>query len=129
MTKQCIRVFFVDFWPGFSLTDNVFVNLLKPIYDVQISDNPDFLFYSVFGTLHKKYRCLKIFYTGECVPPNFEECDYAFTFEYLDDPRHYRLPIYAFYDLDALTAPKLGIENLRAIKTEFCGDLTPVSVH
>ena len=55
-------------------------DLLKGVVDYEISDNPDFLFYSVFGSgiEHYKYDdCIKIFISGEGVVPDFNECDYA----------------------------------------------------
>ena len=43
------------------------------------------MFYSCFGTEHLKYKNgVKIFFTGENVLPNFNECDYATGFDYID---------------------------------------------
>jgi hypothetical protein len=57
----------------------------------------------VFGNQHKKFKCKKIFYTGENFPPPLNYCDWSFTFDYLDDVRNYRFPIYllddAYYEL------------------------------
>lgn len=92
-----IKINFVDFWGGFNPYDNYFFNLLKEDYEIEISNNPDYLFFSVFGNSHLQYKCKKIFYTGENVPANFNQCNYAFTFDYLDDERNYRLPHYLLY--------------------------------
>ena len=93
-----IKIDFTDFWPGFEKTNNYFYNLLIQEYNVIISNNPDILFYSVFGNNHLRYKCRKVFYTGENIAPNFNQCDYAFSFDYLEDERNYRLPHYLLYD-------------------------------
>lgn len=96
--KKKIKIDFSDFWGGFDKTDNYFYNLLKDEFEIEISSNPDFLFFSVFGNYHQNYRCKKIFYTGENVAPPLGYCDYSFSFDYLDDSRNYRLPHYLLYD-------------------------------
>jgi len=93
-----IKIDFSDFWPGFNKTDNYFFNLLKEDYDVEISSNPDFLFFSIFGNNHQNYKCKKIFYTGENIAPPIGYCDYSFSFDYIEDDRNYRLPHYLLYD-------------------------------
>ena len=52
--KKKIKINFKYFWEGFDPEDNFFINLLRKQYDVKISDNPDFLFYSVFPELKIK---------------------------------------------------------------------------
>jgi hypothetical protein len=96
--KKKIKIDFTDFWGGFDKTNNYFYNLLKDEFDVVITSNPDFLFFSVFGNQHQNYKCKKIFYTGENVTPPLGYCDYSFSFDYLDDVRNYRLPHYLLYD-------------------------------
>ena len=96
--KKKIKIDFSDFWGGFDKTNNYFYNLLKDEFDIEISNNPDYLFFSVFGQSHQNYRCTKIFYTGENVAPPLNYCDYSFSFDYLDDIRNYRLPHYLLYD-------------------------------
>ena len=101
MSKK-LKVNFVDFWPNLVKDDNYFYNLLKLEYDVEIDEeNPDVLFFSV-DYLGRRERfnyknCLKVFYTGENTPPNFNECDIAFTFERSEDDRNYRLPLWALH--------------------------------
>ena len=96
--KKKISINFIDFWMGFNPHDNYFTNLLKEEFDVEISSNPDYLFYSIFGDTHYRFTCKKIFYTGENIPPNMNYSNFAFSFDYLDNPRHYRLPHYLLYD-------------------------------
>ena len=99
-----IKINFTDFWPGFNPNDNYFYNLLKQEFIVEISSNPDYMFYSVFGNSHQKFDGVKISYIGENVAPVFKDdqnpsgADYSFSFDYLDDHRNYRLPHYLLYD-------------------------------
>ena len=95
--KKKIKIDFVSFWRGFDKTDNYFYNLLKEEFDVEISNNPDYIFFSLFGHDHHRYNCKKIFYTGENIAPQLEYCDYSFSFEPTMD-RNYRLPHYLLYD-------------------------------
>ena len=97
MSKK-IKINFTDFWGGFDKTDNYFYNLLKEEFDVEISNNPDYLFFSLFGNQHQQFNCKKIFYTGENIAPPLGYCDWSFSFDYLDNERNYRLPHYLLYD-------------------------------
>jgi hypothetical protein len=114
-----IKIDFSDFWGGFDKTNNYFYNLLKERFEVEISNNPDFLFFSVFGNAHQSYNCKKIFYTGENVAPPLGYCQYSFSFDYLDDLRNYRLPHYLLYDgYYELVRPKIIDESMS--KRKFC---------
>lgn len=95
---KTIRIYFVDFFSGFDMYHNTFIDVLSKRYDVVISENPDYLFYSVFGMNHLKYQCIRIFYTGECYTPNFNECDYAIGFDRLSfGDRYIRVPLYQLF--------------------------------
>lgn len=119
MERKKIKINFSDFWGGFSRTDNYFYNLLKEDFDIEISNNPDYLFFSLFGNQHQQLNCKKIFYTGENVAPPLGYCDYSFSFDYLDDSRNYRLPHYLLYDgYYDLQKPKSIEKNLA--KRKFC---------
>ncbi len=72
---RTIKINFSDWWGGFDKTDNYFYNLLKDNYNIIISDNPDYLFFSIFGNSHLSYNCTKIFYTGENIEPPLNYCD------------------------------------------------------
>jgi hypothetical protein len=117
--KKKIKINFTDFWGGFDKTNNYFYNLLKDEFDVEISNNPDYLFFSVFGNQHQNYNCVKIFYTGENVAPPLGYCQWSFSFDYLDDNRNYRLPHYLLYDgYYELANKKIIDESLS--KRKFC---------
>jgi len=96
--KKKIKINFSDFWGGYNKTDNYFYNLLVEEFDVEISDKPDYLFFSVFGNQHQNYNCIKIAYYAENIPAPLGYCQYSFSNDYLDDDRNYRLPHYLLYD-------------------------------
>lgn len=98
--KEKIKIKFVDFWTDFNkCDDNYFYELLSEKFDLQISDNPNILFYSCFGKEHLKYNCIRIFYSSENWRPNFNQCDYAISFDYLKTDRNLRTPIWLLYYL------------------------------
>jgi hypothetical protein len=119
--KKKLKINFTDFWKEFIKTDNIFWNLLSKKYDLELSDNPDILFYSYFGYEFRKYKCLKVFFQGENFRPNFRECDFSFSFDYTPgNSRNLRLPLYYFYDdVNKLTLPK-DPEKIASEKTKFC---------
>lgn len=88
----------MDFFDDFNVEDNEFVNVLRERYDVELSEEPEYLFYSGFGYKHLDYQCVRIFFTGECDVPNFNECDYAIGFDRLDFcDRYMRIPLYMLF--------------------------------
>lgn len=87
--KKKIKINFSDF--GLQNNENFILKDLSERYDVEFSDRPDFLFYSCFGLDHYwKYKnCVKIYYTGEFVPPDFSDCDYAIGFDDINFGKRY----------------------------------------
>lgn len=113
-----IKINCVDFYGN--PFGNYLFNLLNEHYDLEITSRPEILLYSNAGRDFRAYDCLRIFYSGENVRPNFRECDYAFSFDYSDDFRNYRFPDYAAYcDVNLLTRPK-QLAQILAAKTSFC---------
>ena len=97
MTKPKIKINFCDNDDTFVKGQkNLFLEILQKNYDVEISDKPDFLFYSCFGTKHWEYTdCVKIYYSNENVVPDFNECDYGIGFHNIDfDDRYLRFTEY-----------------------------------
>ncbi len=123
--KPILKINFSDFWgSSFDPNDNHFTELLSRKFDVRISENPDFLIYSVYNYNFRKYKCIRILFTGENVRPNFNECDFAFSFDYDEyKGRNYRLPLYALYgDVKKLLEPK-NVDEIIKSKTKFCNFL------
>jgi hypothetical protein len=121
VSKPKIKLFFTDFWPLFDPEDNYFLDVLRPEFDIELDDeNPDFLIYSVFGTRFHRYDCVRIFYTGENVRPDMSLCDYSFSFDFSDDPRMFRLPLYPFFGDPEKLLDRPLVENIMKRKNEFC---------
>ena len=94
--KKKIKLKFVDFWRNQNSADSVFYKLLNLRFEIEISDDPDYIIYSAFGYDHLKYNCVRIFYTGEQVSPDFDIADYAIGFDYINfGDRYIRFPIFA----------------------------------
>lgn len=126
-----IKIAFSDFWGGFEYNptgknnyDNVLYRILSEKFDIEISNNPDILIYSVFGNTHLKYNCKKVLYTGENRRPNYNECDYSITFDYIDDPRNLRFPLSAItlyeHGIYDDFSKNIDLEKIKSEKTNFC---------
>ncbi len=69
--------------------------ILKKFYEIELSENPDYVIYNESTFDYLKYDCIRIFYTGENISPNFNLCDYASGFDYMNfGDRYYRMPLY-----------------------------------
>ncbi len=125
--RPVIRIRFVDFWPGFDPRDNWFTRLLERRYRLEHVERPDFLVYSCFGGRrpeHLRHDGVRVFFTGECRRPDWQTCDWAFTFEHTSHPRHFRLPLWATYaDPRRLVKGDVDVGRILAGKTKFCAFL------
>ena len=93
--RKTIKLKFIDFFSGFDKEQNEFLDVLQEYYPVVQCDDPDYVIYSGFGYEHLKYDCIRIFFTGECQTPDFNECDYAIGFDRLRfGDRYARIPLY-----------------------------------
>lgn len=88
-----------------------------------LKTNQIICFTLTFGFKHLKYDCIKIFYTGENVFPNFNICDYAIGPHNLKlEKRYLQLPIYLIKNGHFIKLPerkKINKEDLKT-KKEFC---------
>lgn len=95
---KTIKIKFVDFFKDFNPYKNDFVDILSKRYNIIFSESPDYIIYSCFGYDHLKYNCIRIFFTGECITPDFNECDYAIGFDRLQfADRYIRIPLYMLF--------------------------------
>ena len=119
-----MKVWFTDFYDGFDIENNYFINLLKENYEIEISANcPDYLIYSCYGNNHFKFDCIKIFYTGENLVPDFNLCDYAIGFHYLHfEDRYLRYPNFALIEnqFKQLCESRTILSDLEHTKPHFC---------
>ena len=115
-----IKIFFEDFWPDFDPTNNFIISVLSKEYEIMIDENPEYLFFSVYGYNHLKYRnCVKIFYSAENLEPDFNLCDYAIAFQFLNaGDRYLRFPLYLISGYEQLNKQPLDIE--KALNRKFC---------
>lgn len=122
--KKVIRIFFTDFWEDFNINSNFITDILKKNYTIDINQNdPEYLFYSCFSKKHIKYSCIKIFYTGENISPDFNICDYACGFDHINfEDRYFRLPLYRRrMNADTFTQlPQKFFLSEVPKKTKFC---------
>ena len=118
--KPKLKIKFVDFWRGFNAQDFGFLNLVSDYYDIEYTDKPDLIVYSCFGTEFLKYNCPRIFYTGENIRPDFKFCDFAFTFDYNDDKRHFRWPLFRLLFSEKELTKEQNIKSILDKKTGFC---------
>lgn len=115
---KILRIKFVDFWADYNMAEgNFFYNLLKDSYNLVISDSPDFLFYSCYGTEHLNYNCTKIFFSAENWKPNYLACDYSISFEHTNHPKNLRVPLWVLYYHSYKTGLKIDLPNF-ATKTD-----------
>ena len=96
MQKQQVKMRVLDWWNKDceeNFYNNFFIQILQKKYDVVYSDKPDFILYGPFGYEHLKYDCVRIFYTGENIRPDYNIADYSMDFDYIEfEDRHLRLP-------------------------------------
>ncbi len=100
---KTIKIGYRDFMhhDNYDGTDDFFVKLLCQKYHVELSNQPDYLFYSVYGNKHHTFDGIRIFFTPENTVPNFNYCDYAFGFHHMAfEDRYMRLPFWRTYTED-----------------------------
>ncbi len=121
---KIISLWFSDFYEGFNPEDNYLYHLLSDYYVINLNkEKPDYLIYSCYGNKFLEYDCVRIFYTGENLRPDFNLCDYAIGFDYLDfGERYLRYPNFALIEdqFDQLTEPGNSLHISPEKKTNFC---------
>lgn len=120
-----IRVKCIDFWLDFRFKDSCFYKILSQKYEVEESETPDILLFSCFGReyLEPRYNtCIKIFFTGESITPDFNLCDYGLGFDHLTfSDRYMRLPLfYTYSSFDYLKKKKMDRTSNQLLNRKFC---------
>ena len=119
--KKTIEIDFIDFWPGFNKENNFFTILLRKNYNVCISDHPNYIFVSLFGTDYLNYNAIKICFIGENSRPNFTLYDYILGFDWVSlGDRYYRLPLYRLDNHYPMLFNRLEIKQIPTTKNKFC---------
>ncbi len=135
-TNKIVTVSFSDWWRSeycggeFDTNNNYFTNLLRKYgnYHVKIiepTQNPDILFYSIFGNSHKNLKAKrKVFFSGE---PYGQRNDADFNISF--DPNSHkntRLPLWLCYfsnsilDESIKRKNKKGNNNIYEKRAKFC---------
>lgn len=122
---KTVKINFINYLPDDGTAEtHIITKLLRKHYNVEFSDEPDYLFYSMWGPDHLKteYRgCVKICIMDEARVPDFNFCDYAISYEYLTyrDRHLQQSPAALLY-----TDPRLYDRGSRSAKAEarsrFC---------
>ena len=105
----------------FDYDDNFILDIIKKRFgEYEISDKPDFLFYSAFGTDHLRFDdCVKVFITDEAVTPEFNECDYAMGFDWITfEDRYIRRPVW--FGEERFYNNRMSITDEEALSRKFC---------
>jgi len=91
--KRTVKVAYTDWWAGFSPEKFVYNEILSKYYNIEVSDNPDYVFCSLYSYDCLKYDAIRIFYTGDNYVPDYNIYDYAISFENMQfEDRFIRVP-------------------------------------
>ena len=120
--RRKIRVHFADFWPDFQPEDFFIYQLLSRKYRLEQNEaTPDYLFFSSFGDSHLRYKdCVKIYWTGENLFPDFNLCDYAMGCAFLQfGDRYLRFPEWVIYNRASMYN-KAPVNETMSLNRKFC---------
>ena len=119
---ETIKIKFGDLWYGFNKEDNYFTKILRTKYIVQISDDPDYYFFTHPCNGNRdylKYNCHRIFLGWENERADWNKCDYVLDSDFVPgNPNHKRFPIWATWNLQQFIKPQKKDKNLNSKK--FC---------
>jgi hypothetical protein len=126
MGQQRIAVDFCDWGITYGKTDWPLYHLLRRRFPLEVTDGPDFVFYTHNGDHHKLHTGVRIFHTAEAdQPPDWRVCDYALTPHYIDHPRHLRFPPYTLlFEPEWLVQAPGEAALIAPQKTKFCAFLS-----
>ncbi len=122
-----IKIKFSDTWKNFILENNAIYRILDKNYDIEMSDNPDYIICSAFGEEYKKYpNALRIFFTSENLTPDFNSFDYCIGFDDITfGDRYLRVPNlimnHKYENIISLMREKHLVSKQKDIPEQFCG--------
>lgn len=123
---RTIKIQYAGWWDTFQWETYSITQILKKHYDVVISDEPDYVFCSLYSKELLKYDCIRVFYTGENVIPDFNLFDYAIGFDEISfGDRYVRVPNYSMnpkyeQDIRLLKMRHTNADRSSAAR-KFCG--------
>lgn len=90
-----IKIKFSGMTGRFDPENNFISDILKKRFIVELSDQPDYLFYTIESKDYLNYDCIRIFFTVENLVPDFNICDYGIGFSRIDfGDRYFRYPLF-----------------------------------
>ncbi len=118
--KSPLRLAFADFYRSFDVNHNYFTGLLREHYDVELVDrDADLTICSVYGTASVECTGRKLLLIMENFRANLDAYDAVISFDSVDDPRHFHLPLSMFGNPIERPAD-WSAENELAHKSRFC---------
>jgi hypothetical protein len=132
-----MKIDFRDFWPGFDYKVHSAFNWIVEDLNLTVNqETPDIVIYSYFGRGpigNETFK--KVFFTGERINPDFSKYDFAFSFEYSEDSRNFRFPLYLWNHSAYESLNKRVKKDWASEKNKFCnflygnGNLSMAGVH
>lgn len=123
-SKEIIRIKYVDYWKNFQCNSFTLHQILAENYNIEMVDSePDYVMCGPFGYEFLNYSCPRIFYTGECICPDFNLYDYALGFNEISfGDRYMRFPFWLAFLLHVKKAMKKHLLTDAEIlaKNKFC---------
>lgn len=123
MDKKTIKIKFSGMGALMDQKKNYFTDILEKYYNLEFSENPDYLLYSIFSQDFFEYDCIRIYIGIENYTPDFNICDYAIGYDHLQfGDRYIRHPLYLRYkkNLEQALIKHQNLQNILDEKTEFC---------
>lgn len=123
--KPRLRIDFCGLWEGFNKVDNWFHRALSERFTVELTDQPEILFFSD-GTSQawRLHVCTRVYFSVERHLPDWSLCDYALTCHELPDSRNLRLPYYVVEsEPDLLVKDDGWADRILSEPRKFCGFL------
>lgn len=77
---KTIRIKYTDWWDGFDSDQYIYNKILSKHYNIVESDDPEYVFCSLYAHDCLKYDGIRIFTTGDNFVPDFNIYDYAIGF-------------------------------------------------
>lgn len=103
--------------------DNAYYKLLKKRYEVELCEEPDYLFYSCLALdAWKDYSCIRIFVSAEMITPEFNFCDYAIGHDNLEfGDRYFRYPAWLSHtNMEKIKNKRTFSKDDLLRKNKFC---------
>ena len=116
-----LKVRFIDFHEPHDTCRAFLRRLLSSRFTLDEGSDPEVIFYSSYGKDVLRYDCKRIYCAQENVAPDFDECDYALSFELANNARNYRVPFYRYVEYyPRLFEQREDADKIARSKTKFC---------